>query len=266
MTVLARWTSRIVAWRSSRSAVIGLLDQGRQHLGVAADPLEGPGQGGRGGFVSGGQQGQQFVADVLARHGRTVVVGAAQHQREHVGPIGEVRVGPFVVDQLVDDDVVLAAPFGQPAPRTVTAIGPLRFGQRGQARTQRDPRRDEPAQLVEFGAVGPEYRAQDGVERDAHHRRQRRERLPLRPVRDFAQRLFFDDAFVVLHALAVERRRQQPSPATVLIAVEREYRAGAEQPAQVGLDVAELVGAGGEDLLGQLRVGDQQRRGRRPGC
>jgi len=42
----------------------------------------------------------------------------------------------------------------------------------------------------------------------------------------------------------------------VLISVEPEHRSGAEQPAQIGLDVAELFGAGREDLFGQLRVTD----------
>ena len=38
------------------AALIGLFDEGRQHIGVAAYPLECPAQRGRGGFVSGGQQ------------------------------------------------------------------------------------------------------------------------------------------------------------------------------------------------------------------
>src|SRR5262249_45585278 len=71
-----------------------------------------------------------------------------------------------------------------------------------------------------------------------------------------AQRLLFDDDLVILHALAVERRRQQPSPTAVIIAVEREYRTGAEHSAEIGLDIAKLLRAGGEDLLGQLRFTD----------
>ena len=69
--------------------------------------------------MPGRQQGEQLVADVLARHGRTVLVGAAQQQRQHIVAILEVRVAEFVVDELVDDRVVAGPPFGQPAPTGV---------------------------------------------------------------------------------------------------------------------------------------------------
>ncbi|CKO54366.1 Uncharacterised protein [Mycobacterium tuberculosis] len=104
------------------TAVVDLLDQSREHVGVPAEPLERPAQCRRRGFVPGGQQREQLVANVLARHDGTVVVSAAQHQRQYVGPIGEVRVGPLGFDELVDDSVVLAPPLGQPAPRAKAAI------------------------------------------------------------------------------------------------------------------------------------------------
>ena len=56
----------------------GLGDQPLEHRRVPGDALEGPAQRGGGGLVSGGQQGQQFIADLAAGHRRTVVVGAAQ--------------------------------------------------------------------------------------------------------------------------------------------------------------------------------------------
>ena len=70
----------------------------------------------RGGFVTGGQQRQQFVADVLARHRRTVLVGAAQQQRENVVPVFEVRVGLYRVDEPTDHLVVLRAGTRRGAP------------------------------------------------------------------------------------------------------------------------------------------------------
>ena len=43
---------------------------------------------------------------------------------------------------------------------------------------------------------------------------------------------------------------------SVFGAVEREHRTRAEDPAEVGLDVADVVGVGEEQLLGERGVGD----------
>ena len=84
----------------------------------------------------------------------------------------------------------------------------------------------DPPQLIEFGSFGSENRTQDGVERDAHRRRQRGERRALGPSGDLTQRLFFDDVLVVLDALAVEGRSQQAAPLAVLVAVQFWYLYG----------------------------------------
>lgn len=48
------------------TVAVRLVDQPGQHLRMPADPLEHPGQSGGRGLVSGGQQRQEFVGDVLA--------------------------------------------------------------------------------------------------------------------------------------------------------------------------------------------------------
>ena len=79
---------------------------------------------------------------------------------------------------------------------------------------------------------------------------------PFGPIRRLAKRLLFDDLLVVLDALAVERRREQLAAAAVFGSVEREDRTRAEDPAEVGLDVDQVVGAREEDLPRQRGVGD----------
>ena len=71
---------------------LGLGDHRSQHFGVSAESFECEAERRRGGLVSGREQGEQFVANVLARHRRTVFVGAAQHHRQHIGAMLEVRV------------------------------------------------------------------------------------------------------------------------------------------------------------------------------
>lgn len=98
-------------------------------------------------------------------------------------------------------------------------------------------------------ALGAEHRPQDRVERDAHHRFERLERSPLGPGGRFAQRLLLEDLLVVLDALAVEGRGEQLAATTVLGAVEREHRARAQDPAQVGLDVPDVLGGAMKSCL-----------------
>ena len=235
---------------------VGLGGQPGQHVGVAADALEGPTQRGGGGLVAGGEQREQFVADVLSRHRRSVLVGALQQQRQHVVAFVEVRVGLHGVDQPADHLVVAPTVARQPPPGTEPAVGACRGGQHRQSGTEGDPRRDDAAQLVQMRSVGTEHRPQDGVEGDAHHRFEGFERLTLGPALGFPQCLLFEDGLVVANALAVERGCEQPTPTPMVGAVEGEHRARPEYPGQVGLDVADVLGVGHEQLLGQCRVGD----------
>lgn len=224
---------------------------------MARDPFDRPCQRRRRCLVTGGQQGQQFVADLAARHRRTVFVGAAQEQRQHVGAVLEVGIVLRPTDQRVDERFVFAAVLDQSSPPWRPGQFALRRGQHRQPRSQGHPLRDELAQSLEFETVSPEDGSQDDVQRNMHHRFERFEFRSLRPGFDLAQRLLDHDLLVGPDALAVKRRGEQLAPHPVLDAIESEHRSGSQQPAQVRLDVVEDVGgARGEDLLGQRRVGD----------
>ena len=96
------------------AALVDLLDQLGEDVGMAAQPLERPAQRRRGGLVSRAEQRQQFVGDVLPRHRASVFVSAAQHQRQNVGALVEIRVRLGLVDQRVDGAVEVAAELRQP--------------------------------------------------------------------------------------------------------------------------------------------------------
>ena len=223
---------------------------------MAAQPLERPTQRRRGGLMPGAQERQQLVGNVLARHRGAVVVPAAQQQRQNVGALFEARVGFGLVDQRENGAVEVAAELREPAPRAVAPRAERRFRQGGHPRPQLGPRRNDLAQEVEFRAVGPEHGAQDDIQRDPVHRFERPELVALRPSRGLAQRLLFDDLFVVLDALAMERRGEQLTASPMFLAVQREHRTRSEDPAEVGLHVHQVVGAREEDLPQQSRIGD----------
>jgi hypothetical protein len=65
------------------------------------------------------------------------------------------------------------------------------------------------AKLFQRRTFGTEHGAQDRADGDAQHRLERFELAAFGPGRDLARHLFFDDAVVAAHPLAVKRRRQQ---------------------------------------------------------
>ena len=72
----------------------------REHVGVAREPLERPGERAGGRLVAGGQQRHELVAHLLARRRRAVLVaGGAQHGED--GPVVGLGVDPLV-DQRVE--------------------------------------------------------------------------------------------------------------------------------------------------------------------
>src|SRR6266508_2356822 len=79
---------------------------------------------------------------------------------------------------------------------------------------------------------------------------------PLRPRRQLTHRLVFDDLLVRGQPAAVERRDEQPALLVVLLAPEREQRAGTEYPAEVAVEVVRDVGTGHEQLLDLGRIAD----------
>ena len=65
-----------------------LVAQALQLLGVAHEPLDRPGERGRGGLMAGHQQGHQLVAQLLVAHRLAVLVAGLDQQREDVLPLG----------------------------------------------------------------------------------------------------------------------------------------------------------------------------------
>jgi hypothetical protein len=241
------------------AAGVRLLDQPGQHPGVAAQPLHGPGERGGRGLVPGGQQGEQLVRDLAVAHRRSVGVAALQHEREDVVALVQATVFAGTVppgDEPLDDRVVLTAHGPEPGPRVPSAPAGLRDRQRRQPRAERDQRRQQPAQLGELIALDAENGSQDRVEGDAHHGRQHRELLALRPRGQLALGLFLDDRLVGGEPSAVERGNEQPALLAVFLAGEREQRAGPEDPPEVALEVVRYVRAGQEQLLDLGRVAD----------
>ena len=62
------------------------------------------------------------------------------------------------------------------------------------------------AKLFQRRTFGAEHGAQDRADGDAQHRLERFELAAFGPGRDLAHHLFFDDAVVAAHPLAVKRR------------------------------------------------------------
>jgi len=82
--------------------------------------------------VTGGQQGQQLVGDVLIRDRLTVFVAGLHQQRKHVAALVQGRVGPCVGDERLDGSVETAPVPQIPPPRT-QATPQSRRHQQGQA-------------------------------------------------------------------------------------------------------------------------------------
>ena len=258
-----RCTSQIVACRSSPSAGIGFVGQPLAQVRVPAQPLQRPGQRRRGGLVTGTQQRQQLVGDVLVGDRLAVFVAGLQQQCQHVFTLFDGRVGAGLGDQRGDDGVEPApllhvAPPRAPRPE-VRAHD--RWADHEQ-RAERHHRRHGLPKFLQRSTFGAEYGAQDHPDGDPQHRLQRFELPALGPGRDLALDLFFDDAVVAAHPLAVERRRQQFAAIAVLVAGEAERRSRPERstdrpvPRRRTLD---QLGAGAEQLLGQRRVVDHHR-------
>ena len=76
------------------SAGVGFLSQPRQQLGMAAQPLQRPGHRSSGCLVTGAEQGQQLVGDVLIRDRLAVFVAGLQQQRKHVAALFRWRGRP----------------------------------------------------------------------------------------------------------------------------------------------------------------------------
>ena len=229
---------------------------------VADQALDRPGERGRGRLVTGGEQGQQLVADFGVAHRAAVLVAGGDQHREDVVALLEVlgfAAGPDLgVDQPVDA-VHRAAEPGQ-------ATDPPRAeqGHRDQllgVAEQIEVAAQGVAQLVQALALaGAEDGAQDDLQGQRLHARAQRVGLAARPALDLTLGDRGHDRLVGLHALAVERRQQQLALTDVPLLVEHQQRAGAEQRLEqlVALAGVEDARVAGEDLLDRVGAGEDR--------
>jgi endonuclease/exonuclease/phosphatase family metal-dependent hydrolase len=210
--------------------------------------------------VAGDQEGEELVADLGVAHRRAVLVAGGDQEREDVVALlqvgGGAALGDLGGDQVVDP--VDAAPEGRDRADPVRAERqhrPEEAGVGGEVEEAAERR----AQPLEAGAaVDAEDRLDDDLERDRLHPRAQPVRGAGRPALDLAGGDRLHLLAVALHALAVERRQQQPALADVALLVEHEDRVLAEQRPQdlVALARVEDPGVAGEDLLDHLGLGD----------
>jgi hypothetical protein len=207
----------------------------------------------------GGEQGEQFVGDVVVRDARPVVIAGPQHQREHVLALLEVRVGQRIRDQLSHDFVVAPPVAHHPTPRAPGAVvAPDERRHHRHSRAENHDAWQQLSQLRERVARGAEHCPQDCVEGDVHEGLERRELVILGPGSYFAPRLLLDDVLVRRHALAVERRDEQLAPRSVFGAVQTERRARAENQSERAA-AADHIRVRREDVLHEFGVADHYR-------
>ena len=245
------------------TAGIRLVGKPLAQVWVPAQPFQRPGQRRRGGLVTGTQQRQQLVGDVLVGDRLTVFVAGLQQQCQHVFTLLDGRIGACLGDQRGDDRVEPAPLLHVAPPRAPRPE--VRAHDRWadhQQRAERHHRRHGLPKLLQRSTFGAEYRAQDHPDGDSQHRFQCLELPALGPGRSLALDLFFDDPVVAAHPLAVERRCQQFAAIAVLVAGEAERRSRPERSTDRPVArrrTLDKLGAGAEQLLGQHRVVDHHR-------
>ncbi len=243
------------------AAGVDLLDQAREQRWVAADPLDRPRERVRRRLVPGDEHRHELVADLGVAHRAAVLVRRLHHQREHVGALGQLRIGLRRRDQLVEDRVELRAQPQEARPRRPAPAEPAaRFGHQHDVRAEVGPAWDQPLERLQALALGAEHRAQDRAQRDPLHRPRRVELDAARPLVDLLGRDLGDHRLVALHPLALERRQQQLALLHVLPLVDRQQRMLAEHRSQraAGARVQHRR-IGAERLLDQLRIGHDDR-------
>ncbi len=248
---------------------VHLVDEPRQHLRLAQQPLERPRQRGGRRLVAGDEEGEQLVADLLLAHRRAVLVAGRQQHREHVVAVLAVRapLGDQCEDDLVDAFLEAhelrerADPFGDPR------------GQRfGLGRRQADRLVAEGEhfleplpQLVEAGArVEAEDGPQDDLQRQVLHAGVERHRRAARQFADLGRGDLVHQAGQPFHPLAVEGGEHQLALLHVRGFVEQDHRVGPDDRFEHPRAVPRLqhVGRRGEDFLDLPRVGEHHERRR----
>src|SRR5262245_26951905 len=105
---------------------------------MSLQPLDGPRKGGGSRLVAGRQHRDQLVGDLRARHRRTVLAAAVQHESQYVVALAKAGISTCLIDELPDDRIVFTAVPKEPAPRTPTPPTPLRHRDQCELRAESD--------------------------------------------------------------------------------------------------------------------------------
>ena len=225
----------------------------RQRVGMAQQALERPSEPGRGRLVTGHQQRDDLVAQLV------VIELAGAHQlRQHVLALLKLRIYASSGDLLVQQTVGLehGTPVRAPAPYP--------------AKAGHDPHRHDPEADLRGGGqhlaqraqalrvADADHRLQDRLERDRAHARMQRKRPSDRPAADLLGDDPLDHLAVAADRLAVKRRQQALADLQVLVAIEHQHRALAEHRCEHRVAVAcvEHRRVAGKDLLDEVAVVD----------
>jgi hypothetical protein len=99
--------------------------------------------------------------------------------------------------------------------------------------------------MIELGAIAQaKRRAQDDAQREAAHLGQQADGLPAAPQRDAGRTLPLHRGERCAHAVALERRQEQPALLLVRVAVEHQHRGLADRDAQEPVALAGVQGIG----------------------
>ena len=231
-----------------------------ERIGPVKQQVEGPGQTGRRGLVSGEQQGHQLVAQLAILHRRAILEPGREQHREDVVALGEIGAAAVLGDLGIEELVGARAQLGEAAEHRQLAharSGKAQGNGRGARRKDRDQSVAE--SLAAVGVLDSEHGAQDHLEGDLLHARVKGELGPLRPAGDGALGRLADHLLIAAHALTVEGRQHQLAPAQMLLVFLQEQRGAAEQRLEqdVSPGCNRVHTVGGEQSLDRVRIGEE---------
>ena len=212
---------------TARRYVVALGAGLGEHVRVADEQVERPGQAGRGRLVAGDEQGHQLVADLDVGHLRAVLEAGLDEQRADVGAGLPASLGDLGEQQVVD----VAGHRLELLERLHAAEEHLHLqaGRGGLA----EQVAEQPVQArAALGIGDAEDGLQDHVERDRLHARMDRERLAGRPRAELALGDLAHGRLVLAHPVTAERRQHHLAALDVLVALEQQQRPRAHQRLQ----------------------------------
>ena len=207
--------------------------------------------------MAGDEERDELVAELLVGHRRAVLVARIEEEREDVGTSCPV---PTAAPDLVVEDAVALLHCAEEPP-VVAEATEIDLHERDQERRPRAELQHalgDPNHLLQTRALEAEHRPDDHAEGDVLHRLVERERLAVREgvdrvVRDVEHRLPVD-----LHPLSEERREQELPLSTVLLTIDHEHGAIAEERRERLVEAPRLerLPIVEEDLLHVLGIGE----------